>query len=290
MTTENLSILWNTRSDEGAFSGGDWETTLPIDNLKDEDVKKVARSGGVTQSDTKFVIDFGTTTPVFLDCFALLNHSGTTASEWKIVITNDATDANPASRVYDSGFMPLWIPTVVLGTLPWGAFPWDGYDATAYPRGITSIHLTDTPYSARYLWVYIKDEANPAGYFEAGRFLSGTIWNPQINYDFGASIRYVDPSEVKRTRGGRRIVTTRPSYRQMEFTLQNLTRNEAYGTAFEISRQIGKSGSILVISNPSDTGDLLFKRTIYASLTDTAPIVEQQFNRWSWSITAEEQV
>ncbi len=290
MTTENLSILWNIRSDTGTFSGGNWESTLPISNLKDNDVKKVARSDGITEADTKFVVDFGTTSPVVLDCFVLLNHNASTAAQWKIVVTNDATDANPASRVYDSGFINMWVPTVLLGTLPWGAFPWDGYDATAYPRGITSIHLTDIPYTARYVWIYIKDTANTDGYFECGRFLSGAIWSPSINYDFGASIRYVDNSEVKRTRGGRRLVTVRPAYRVFEFNLENLNKQEAYGTAFEISRQIGKNGTILVITNPSETGDLLFKRTIYASLTDTAPIIEQQFDRWSWSITAEEQV
>lgn len=290
MTTENLSILWNIRSDTGTFSGGTWEATLPLNNLKDGDVKKVARSDGITQSDTKFVVDLGTTVPVVLDCFVLLNHSGSTDAQWRIVVTNDATDANPASRVYDSGFIDMWVPTVLLGTLPWGAFPWSGYDEAAYPRGITSIHITEDTYTARYIWVYINDESNADGYFESGRFLSGPVWSPEINYEFGANIRYVDESVVKRTRGGRRLVTSRPSYRVFEFRFDNLTQNEAYGTAFEISRQIGKSGSILIITNPEDSGELLFKRTIYASLNDTAPIVEQQFDRWAWSIVAEEQV
>jgi hypothetical protein len=182
----------------------------------------------------------------------------------------------------------MWVPTVLFGTLPWGSFPWDGFDERAYPSGISAFYLSDTTPTARYIWVYINDTTNADGYFEAGRFLAGTVWSPEINYDFGASIRYVDNSEVKRTRGGKRLTINRPVFRVVEISIGNLNESEAYGVGFEISRQLGKTGDFLLILNPSESGDLLFKKSIYASLTDTAPIVTNQFDRWQWAITAEE--
>lgn len=288
MGIDRIAILWDKASDRGTFSSGSWETDLPLNNLLDSDVRKAARTTDATTASTKFRIDLTSSRPEVVNCFAMLNHNGSTAATWRIVVTDDASDANPSLRLLDTGFISMWVPTVLLGTLPWGTFPWDGFDDRAYPSGISAFHISESSPVARYIWVYISDAANADGYFEAGRFISGSIWSPAINYNFGASIRYVDNSEIKRTRGGKRLTVNRPVFRNIEVAFDNLTESEAYGVGFEVSRQLGKTGDFLIILNPSDTGDLLFKKTIYASLTDTAPIVTNQFDRWQWAISAEE--
>ncbi len=284
----NVAILWDKPSDGATFSGGSWVSGLPLDNLKSTDVQEVARSTSASTAHTRFRVDLGTTRPSMLSMFGLLNHNGTTSAKWRIVVTNDASDADPAQRQLDTGLMKLWVPTVVFGSMPWGMFPWDGVDPAAYPGGTIAFYIAEKPVFGRYIWVYIEDAANPAGYFQAGRFLAGQAWSPETNVSYGASIQWVDPSEVSRTRGGRRIVVERPRYRIFRLRFETLTKAEAFGQAFEIDRQLGVSGDFLLVLDPEESGEVRFRQTIYAAKAENAPIEATYFENWEWSLLAEE--
>lgn len=288
MASSNAAFLWQKSSDLGTFSGGSWEATLPLDNLKDKDVQGVARSTSASTANTKFRVDLGATPPRPVNAFTLINHNGTDTATWRIVVTSDASDAVPGSRVLDTGTLPLWLPTVTLGELPWGAFPWNGIDAEAYPSGTIAFYIAETVALARYIWVYIEDSENPAGYFEAGRFFAGVAWSPSINMNYGARVRWVDNSEVSRTLGGKRLVAERPKYREVDLSFSWLEKSEAFGAAFEIGRTLGKSEDFLVILRPDEGGEFLFKRSIYVSLKDTSGVEENEYEMWAWSVSAEE--
>lgn len=210
MSRSNVALLWQKASDLGTYSGGDWATALPLANLTTQDVRRVARSVDATAAKTRWRVDLGASVPRPVNAFALLNHNGTTAATWRIVVTSNANDTDPAARVLDTGTLPMWLPSVVIGQQPWGAFPWNGIDAAAYPGGALAFHLASGTVLARYIWIYVSDTANPAGYFEAGRFLAGVAWRPRINMAFGAGIRWIDPGEARRTLGGRRLFAGRP--------------------------------------------------------------------------------
>lgn len=53
----NIFLAWQNRADEGTLSGGNWLTTLPLSNLQNRQVQKVARSNGVTAAATQFDLD-----------------------------------------------------------------------------------------------------------------------------------------------------------------------------------------------------------------------------------------
>ncbi len=284
----NVTLLWDKASDRGTLSGGSWVSGLPLNSLQTPDVQAVARSTSASTAHTRFVVDLGTVKPEAVSGFALLNHNGSTASKWRIVVTDDASDTNPALRKLDTGLMNMWVETVVFGSAPWGSFPWDGIDQSRYPGGTIALYFAPSYVIGRYIWIYIEDAANAAGYFQAGRFLAGQTWAPAENAAYGASIRYIDPSEVRRTRGGARLTSPRPRYRQFSLSFPGLTQAEALGTAFEIDRQIGKTGDFLLVMDPEEDGVYRFRRTIYAALSDTSPIAIPNFEEWSWSITAEE--
>lgn len=283
-----VSILWNKPTDIGTYSQGGWVGGLPLTNLVDADVKRVARSTGVTTAETRFRVDLGTAEPVYISDFVLLGHNASIFATVRFVVTDDATDANPAARSLDTGALQIWEPTVLPGARPWGLWPWGGVDPSVYPSGTAFFHRSGQAGLGRYLWCYITDTANTAGYVEIGRFIAGAAWSPQVNASYGASIRWVDPSEAKRTRGGRRIVTARPRFRQFELTLGRLSQDEAFGVAFEIDRQLGKGGNFYLVMDPEEPGGFRYPRSIYAALVDSAPIAIPRWNAWSWQITAEE--
>jgi hypothetical protein len=283
----NVALLWDKPSDAGAFSGGTWAAGLPLANLKTVDVQQVARTSNATTAATRFRVDLGASPIVPLSTFVLLNHNLTTAARWRIVVTSDASDADAGQRLLDTGLMPVWVPGV-FGTLPWGAFPWDGLQADLYPGGPVALHIAAVVVAARYLWIYMEDAANPAGYVQCGRFLAGAAWSPRVNAAYGATIAWIDPGEPRRTRGGRRVVVARPRYRQIGLRFSTLSKDEAFGVAFEIGRQLGKEGDFLLVTDPAESGGYRFRRVIYAAQVDVSPIEEASVDGWAWSLTAEE--
>jgi len=284
----NVALLWNKPSDAGTYSGGSWVGGLPLTNLAEPDVKRVARSANAAIGSTQFRVDLGATAPAMASDFVLLGHNLSINATIRIVVTSDASDASAGDRALDTGEMPAWVPTAVLGALPWGTFPWDGVDPSAYPSAPTFFHRAASVAVGRYVWCYITDTANAAGYVEAGRFMAGAGWSPKVNAAYGASIQWVDPGETKRTRGGRRIYTPRPRFRQFQMQFSHMSKDDAYGVAFEVDRQIGKGGNFFLAMDPAEEGQFRFRRSVYAALVDSQAIAQPHFNRWSWSITAEE--
>lgn len=287
----NISLLWRKPTDSGAYSGGAWRPALPLANLVTQDPQQVARTASTDPANTWFRVDCGVHTLV--GQFVLLNHNLTTLGRVRFVLSNSPTNAG--TPVYESGWLRAWEPTVIWGSMPWGTFPWDGVDTNAYPAGAALVHLVPRgvgggvqAHVARYLFVYLDDPTNPAGYLQAGRFMAGWAWSPRVNAAWGASLRVVDPSEIKRTRGGRRIVTGQPSYRVFEMEFAALDEGEALGTAETISRELGKRGAFFLTMDPDESATVRFRRSIYAALTDTAPIVAAAMDAWSWRLSAEE--
>jgi len=284
----NVSILWNKPTDLGSYSDGAWTASLPAANLADADVRRVARTTNATTGSTRFRVDLNAIMPASISDFVLLGHNLTTAATIRFVVTSDATDTLAPARTLYTGPLGVWVPTVIPGALPWGVFPWDGIDAAAYPSGTAFFHRSGQVGLGRYVWCYITDTANPAGYIEAGRFMAGTSWAPRTNVAYGASIRWIDPGEAKRTRGGRRIYSARPRFRQFELSFERLTQEEAFGVAFEIDRQLGKGGNFYLSMDPEEAGQFRFRRSIYAALVDSAAVAIPRYSTWAWSITAEE--
>jgi len=285
-----VSILWDKASDRAGLSGGSWVAGLPLANIQDIDIERVARSTSAATSATRFCLDGGTTPTPYWSQFVLLNHNATTTAQIRIVLTSDATDSDPAARVLDTGLLRVWVPTVVWGAKPWGSFPWDGVDVRDYPAGPTFFHLLAEPVRARYAWVYIEDSGNPAGYVQIGRFLAGQAWSPATNVDPGFSIRWVDPTPVRRTPQGRRITGTGfRLYRVIEMEFGGfLTEAEAWGVAFEIGRQLGKSGDLFFVADPTEDPAVRFRRAGYFAVSDPQAIAEPHFAGRSWRLTLEE--
>lgn len=282
-----LHVLWDKPTDAGSYTGGSWVDTggLELDNLTTQDVMELARSADAAEASTWWRVDLGRLTP--LSMFAILNHNGSEIARRRHVVTNSPD--NSGTPVYDTGMERMWATTEVWGARPFGAFPFTGIDARAYPGGTVDLHVAPSTVYGRYLFTYVSDVDNAAGYFQAGRAMAGEAWTQSMA--FGVKIRSADPSEPRRTRGGRRLVRRLPKYREVSITFEHMTERDALATAFEFERQMGKSGDFLLVYDPDDAPAVRFRRTVYASLTETTGITTTTATmprRYGWGITAEE--
>ncbi|MGG5810946.1 hypothetical protein [Falsiroseomonas sp. CW058] len=284
--SRNVHILINKASDGSSLSGGSWRASAPLSNIQTQDVSRVARSTDASAASTMFVADGGSSPRRSWSMFVLINHSISVSGRWRVVCTNDAADT-PESRIYDSGLVDVWEASVGFGTQPWGVFPWNGIDQASYPTYPIALHLAPASVRARYVFIYIEDPDNPDGYIDIGRFVAGDAMSPATNISYGFNVRYVDPSEVVRTLGGRRIVRALPSYRVAEMEFGFLSKDEAMGQIFEWQKA-GKGSDVFFVKDPDETAEKRARTMIYGALTDIQPIREVMLDLYSFGAAIEE--
>lgn len=285
------AVLRHIETDSGALSGGSWQSTLPLANIRTRDVMQVARSASASTAHAQFRIDFGTTISRYLTLIVMLGHNLTAAGKYKVTLGPNGDGSSPG---WDSGWLDAWRPVVVWGANPWGGFGWDG---TSYPEGFVSpptirlkvpaAHSGVGAGGYRYMHVYFDDTTNPAGFVQLGRLLGGPVWQPQIGQDFGCSIGFVDPSEVVRTRGGLRLAADDVPYRVARLSFRFLRADEAMGFLYEWQR-LGKRREVWFEEDYDRADEIGDRRSMYCALADIAPIAKALPERFSAELLLEE--
>ncbi len=95
--------------DEATLSGGSWEASLPIDNIKNRRLRKVARSTSADPNDTRWTGDFGVARTIGM-C-ALIGINWTTAAKWRFRVLGSPS----------SPFNGLYMDNVFEGVIASGA-------------------------------------------------------------------------------------------------------------------------------------------------------------------------
>lgn len=224
----NIILCYTNRADSATLAGGSWSGALPLANLKNSDISKVARSSDATLASTQFTIDMGAAKTV--RAIALVGHNLSTAGKWKLTSSDAA---------YNSG----WLNAVQLtfrGDTPsnWGA-------------QYALIHVPANALSARYLQIEIDDTANTAGYVQAGRLVIMNGLQPAKNASYGLRSGRTELSTVETTPSGKRFPTVRRRPRKETFTLNWLTQTEA-DQVHEFQAEVGITEEVLYIPNPAD--------------------------------------
>lgn len=266
----NLLISFPNRGDSGTFSGGSWEATLPLTNLQDRRTQRVARSTNATLASTQFDCDLGT--ELYLWVGALFSTNLTMAAQWRIRGSNDAAFATSA---YDSGWVDVYPEIYPAGVLNFGDPGWfDGKLAQVdYDAGyrVEPIHVLSTLTSARYWRVEIDDTANGDGYVEVGRAWFGYAYQPTANMANGVRLGWETSSSRTETDGGAWYHLDRPRRRHMDFVLSQESEDEGLVRGFEVLRQLGTAGQLLVVFDPDDTHHL-HRRAFVGTLRDLSPL------------------
>lgn len=277
----NLLLSYNNFADDGTLSevgsGNQWLSSLPLANLQNPLLSKVART------DSELVVDFDLDIGdrKTISFVALLKHNLTSAATWRVRISNVDTFA---TTVYDSGTIDIWSRTETLGSSPWGAFPWDG---KATPEDGDFGFLIFDAVFGRYVRIDIVDSGNPDGYIQAGRLIVDSPFRPTVNPSYGLQIGYVNPSNKRRSRGGQPWVDRLPQYREMRIPFEAILESQAYGTLYEIDRQAGISGDVFVMLDPDDEINR-HRQGFYGTIKNPTPISHDGPNSHSKSFVIEE--
>ena len=279
-----MLIAFRNYADDGTLSGGSWSGSLPLANLQDRQPSIVARSTSAAAANTIVNCDFGEARTISF--VALLKHNLTQQGQWRVRLSNDAAFA---TSLYDSGQIDIWPTVYPFGVGLWGEFVWGGKLTTAEAAtyGINAYRVLAASVFARYLRIELFDTANAAGYLQAGRLIAAPAWQPSINLQYGWQIEQVDESRKTRSRGGQTYVDIVPKARRLSFALASLEEDEMWGYAYELDRQKGVGGDILVMVDPAKTTHL-HRQTVYGTLAQTSPIANPAFARFDKAFAVEE--
>lgn len=264
----NVHILGDAPCDAGTYSGGVWQSALGLSLLKTRFVAEVARSIGLAAASTTFTSDMLFTRPLSL--FALIGHNFTLAASVRIRVS-DAADLSGATLDVT---VSLRQPNTVWGSLPWGAFPFDGVREDYKPEGNTLL-LYEHPTSVfgRYVRIDILDPTNAAGFVQLGRFMCGDPLVPKVNMNWGASFRWIDPSTKTTSRGGQDWWNKLRKRRQLSLSFPHASEGEAWGAAYELQERLGLTEPLLVVYDPAEAAGLRERRTLYGTFTQLDDVV-----------------
>lgn len=269
--TTNSQFAYINYADVGTLSGGSWVGTLPLANLQNRRLSKVARATNALAASSVLDLDLADALkPVRL--VGLLKHNISSAGTYRVTAGTSAG----ASDVYDSGTL-LALPALYsTSSLEWEDANWWFGTATADDLALYPVHLLhDCGASklARYWRLQITDTANAAGYVQAGRLWAGPMWEPDHDYDLGAGLQWEPRSEVEYSLGGAAFFDERAPARICTFSLHGLTYDRAYGNVLDIQRRVRNDKELIFIPDKSDTARR-FRRDIYGRLRTIDPLVQ----------------
>lgn len=248
--------------------------------------------GFLYKSNTNVTISAGAT-----DTVNLASASGNDihyATLQAAVTTDDPVTCNTGDYTttkYDSGQIDI------IGRIyPWGSLPWQH---PSYWNGKPTEEdrqtlvfpvldlMTDSVVIARYFKYEFFDTGNTADGFAISRLFLAPGWQPTINPIYGAGFNYQTDTTFEKSQGGEKSYDEKDPYREMGFSIENLSENEAMSQALKMQRKQGISKQIFFIFNPEDQ-ELMHERAFTATLQSLDPLAYAYFDAMTFTAKIEE--
>ena len=278
-------------------SASDLTSTMPITNLARSLPSLKWRSYGTYTAGATYRIrlDTGGVNNRTVNAFSFYNHNLSLVGEYRLKgysseAERDADTAGSGTATYyDSGWLSAGTsPSIGYGTGAYATYGYGGYpleDWQRYP--FIALYLSSSIVT-RWWAVFLKDSGNITGYLEAGRLLLSKYFEPSVNFEWGYSLTWQDPSRQIRTRGGALRSEYRTPYRQVEVAFSWL---DDYDLDFilEIERLIGKRNEILWSAYPNEDTLQGRRNILLGRLSDWTPVGKQR-QGYSYKMTIEESI
>lgn len=268
---QTIMFGWPMLSNVGTLSGGAWLTALPLANLQNSELGRVARSTNTDLAST--IINHTYSAATALSVVALVRHNMRSAATWRI---RASAVSDFASTVYDSGVLNVWGPQWPAGVLPEG-------HPNAATRLLTdaqivaldpprdAVHVPPTEVSARYWRIELTDTSNTDGYVQVGRLVLAPRFQPAYNFAVGAEFGFIDHTTVNTALNGARYYDVRPKGRSMSMQFQHLPDRQAYTVVRDMLEQLGQAGQVYVITDPDDV-ESLQRRSFLATVRQLSAV------------------
>lgn len=264
-------IGYQNRIDEAALSGGSWQA--PLVNIQNRELQVKARSTNLLPTSTLIDIDLG--------AYRVTSMLGVAAHNLSIDATYRVTagSASGLSDVYDSGVIEAWPAAYATEELEWEDENfWDGKLSADERVGYNAcLSLLPGVVGAQHFRIEIFDSANPAGYVELGRIFIGRKFEPARGFVVGASIGYVDESEVEASLQGVEYFREIQMHRVANLTAPVMNKNEAFSAVFEMQRKTGITKEVMIIGDPDDAAEQL-RQSFIGRLQQVSPIVHTAYD------------
>lgn len=208
--------------------GVEWDTTLPLTNLRTQLLSHVARSATAATNATWWKLDMGEVMPTRV--VSLMGHN----------ISVDGTVrvrgylANGTTVAYDSGTVRVWPASFTVA------------DVAANPNNWT-LPLASVV-NAQIWRVDVYDSTNSAGYIQIGRCWISPAWNPTVGVSYDSNILYEPRSIPEESLGGELWFDTRLPRRVAAIAFPDLSDVEKRTGAL-IQKNISNSSEMLYVEN-----------------------------------------
>lgn len=236
-----------------AFSGGAWEPSLPLTNIRDRRFSNLARSNSADPSETQFTVDLGVLRSVL--SLAIPRSNISRNGQVRVLLYQTDPSVGSPAAVGDTGWVDYWRTIYAWGSLPFEHPSWlDGKlteeDREGYP--MPWVYTFAAPVLARYAVWQFSDTDNADGYVDIPRVYMGPGWTPSTGIQVGAAHGWEDPSVAEQSLGSILFFDKRPKFRTIRFSIPYLSVQEGYGTAFELLRQMGTTEEIFFSLDVTD--------------------------------------
>ena len=243
----NIGIGWPDRVNAATVSGGSWQATLPVTNVADRRVTRVARSTSAALANTVIDIDCGSTKS--MRAFALINHNLQSGATWRIKASLSAIGS---IDVLDTGAINVVQMSMYADLLSWSDSGWWEGIGDGWLRNMNPVIYVHTgQLSARYVRIEISDTTNPDGYVQVGRAIVAPMLVPTWNDDYGRSRGFIDFNAFDVGEAGAEFARLGRKLKTESVSLSWLTEQEARFLR-GISRQRGTDDDVLYVSDVSD--------------------------------------
>lgn len=280
----NMLLSYQNRIDTSTFgSYGSWEASLPLTNLQNRRLAKVARSTDATNASTR--LQFTLDTARVIGAIGIVNHNLSSVATYRYRVYSDS---GYTTLAYDSNVQSVW-PLMPFGTYEWEDLSfWDLTitDETAALFTKTLIHIPTASVSEQYYQLEFFDSTNTDGYVQLGRIFVGAIYQPTYNMNLGASIGYESGTLIDESLSGAEFFDRRQSYRVARFVLDHLVNEEAILNG-DIQKIAGTDQEVLFVYNPEDSINLN-RRAFLGRLRSMSSIEQPYSTRFSSSYEIKE--
>ncbi|MBC7963799.1 MAG: hypothetical protein H7Y05_12745 [Steroidobacteraceae bacterium] len=267
----NAIISYPDRTLTATLSGGSWQTTAQLNNLKDPLLSHVARSVNALAASTIVLADLGATYNIRVLC---------------LPAHNLGKDATIRVRGYSDAGYTAMVAGADTGTVTVWPDGFTAQDVAAYPKNWT--YCFPSFKAARYWKWEPVDTTNTAGYIEAGRAWHGeATLEPVTGIQYGDSLGYESRDVVEESLGGVLWGEKRSARRVSSVSFPNITPTER-NKALIMQKTLGKTGEVLFVANSLDTAQDMLLQAFPATIRQASPLTNPYYNNYEMPLELQE--